>query len=460
MINILLKNRYLIQQQLGKRGGRETFLAQDQITQQLVVIKFLKFGLDFEWEHLKLFEREAQTLQNISHPAIAQYLDYFEIDLPNCQGFALVQSYIQAQSLTEQIQQGRNFSESEVKQIAAKILEILIYLHNRKPPIIHRDIKPSNILLTKSFENNIGEIYLIDFGSVQNVVAREGGTITIVGTYGYMPPEQFGDRCVPASDLYSLGATLIYLITGIQPADLPQQEGKIQFETGVNLSIELTAWLRKMTEPSLDKRFNSAQLALQELNNPSKKYQNNIVISQPIDSQINLYKTQEKIEITVPPAGFNPGLIGLTTFAIAWNSFIAFWTYNAVFIAPFPINIIFGLFSLPFWTAGLGMVGGILFTLFGKKKLIINQQRIAFIYQLFQFKYQNPKPSPTAGIIKIQRHNYLHLQNSDSESTKFSPTLQIWVGKNKYQLDSLSEPELDWLAQELSDWLNLPIVRD
>jgi serine/threonine protein kinase len=460
MQDLVLRDRYLIQQQLGKRGGRETLLAQDQITQELVVIKLLKFGLDFEWEHLKLFEREAQTLQNISHPAIPKYLDYFEIDLPNCKGFALVQSYIQAQSLAEQIKQGGNFSESEIKQIAAKILEILIYLHERKPPIIHRDLKPSNILLTKGFEEYIGDIYLVDFGSVQNVAAREGGTITIVGTYGYMPPEQFGDRCVPASDLYSLGATLIYLITGIQPADLPQQEGKIQFETGVNLSRELTAWLRKMTEPSLDKRFNSAQLALQELKNPPQQSQNNLVLTKPIDSQINLYKTQEKIEITIPPEGFNPGLIGLITFAIAWNSFIAFWTYNAVFIAPFPINIIFGLFSLPFWTAGMGMIGGILFTLFGKKKLVINQQKIAFIYQLFKFKYRNPKPSPTTGIIKLQRHNYLHLKDSDGKSTKYSPTFQIWVGKNKYQFDSLSEPELDWLAQELSDWLNLPVVRD
>ncbi|BAU65160.1 Serine/Threonine protein kinase [Stanieria sp. NIES-3757] len=460
MQDLVLRDRYFIQQQLGKRGGRETFLAQDRITQELVVIKLLKFSLDFEWEHLKLFEREAQTLQNISHPAIPKYLDYFEIDLPNCKGFALVQSYIQAQSLAEQIKTGINFSESEIEQIAIKILEILIYLHNRKPPIIHRDLKPSNILLTNSFEEHIGKIYLVDFGSVQNVVAREGGSITIVGTYGYMPPEQFGDRCVPASDLYSLGATLIYLITGIQPADLPQQEGKIQFETGVNLSQELTAWLRKMTEPSLDKRFHSAQLALQELKNPPQQPRNNLVISQPIDSQITLHKTQEKIEIVVPPEGFNPGLIGLMTFAIAWNSFIAFWTYNAVFIAPFPINIIFGLFSLPFWTAGMGMVGGILFTLFGKKKLVINQQQIAFIYQLFQFKYQNTKPSATAGIIKLQKNNYLNIKNSDGESTKYSPSIQIWVGKNKYQLDSLSEPELDWLAQELSDWLNLPVIQN
>lgn len=459
MNQAILRDRYIIQKQLGKRGGRETLLAQDKITQKLVVIKLLKFGFDFEWEYLKLFEREAQTLQNISHPAIPKYLDYFEIDLPNCKGFALVQSYLKAQSLAEQIKVGKNFTEEEIKQIAAKNLEILIYLHARKPPIIHRDLKPSNILLTNSFENNIGEVYLIDFGSVQNVAAREGGTITIVGTYGYMPPEQFGDRCVPASDLYSLGATLIYLITGIQPADLPQQEGKIQFETGIVLSQELIAWLQKMTEPSLDKRYNSARIALQELNNPPQ-LQNNLFFAQPFDSKIKLNKTSEKIEIIIPSEGFKFNSISLITFAIAWNSFIAFWTYNAIFIAPFPINIIFGLFSLPFWTAGLGMIGTILFNLFGQKKLIIDSERIVLIYQLLKFKYRHLKSDITAQITKLTRNNYARIKNTDGESVQFNPTLKIWVGKNKYQLDSLSEPELDWLAEELSNWLNLPIEKD
>jgi serine/threonine protein kinase len=246
MQRLVLRDRYSVEQQLGKRGGRETLLAKDLVTQQLVVIKLLKFGLDFEWEQLKLFEREAQTLQNISHTAIPKDLDFFELDLDNCKGFALVQSYIQAESLAEQIKQGRTFSEAEIKQLAQKILEILSYLHNRKPPIIHRDLKPSNILLTNRSGNKIGDVYLVDFGSVQNVAAREGGTITIVGTYGYMPPEQFGDRCITASDLYSLGATLIYLVTGIQPADLPQKDGKILFEEISNLSLEFTAYLLKV----------------------------------------------------------------------------------------------------------------------------------------------------------------------------------------------------------------------
>ncbi|MHC5829679.1 MAG: serine/threonine protein kinase, partial [Nostoc sp.] len=122
------------------------------------------------------------------------------------------------------LQTGRTFTEAEVKQIAKAVLEILVYLHGLYPPVIHRDIKPSNILLGDRSGNSVGQLYLVDFGSVQTVLATETGTRTVVGTYGYMPPEQFGGRTVAASDLYSLGATLIYLVTGTYPADLPQKD--------------------------------------------------------------------------------------------------------------------------------------------------------------------------------------------------------------------------------------------
>ncbi|HEY9301207.1 MAG TPA: protein kinase, partial [Phormidium sp.] len=190
MIGQVLGERYQIQQQLSKKPGRETFLACDLVTQELVVVKILKFGGDFEWDHLKLFEREAQILQTLSLPAIPKYLNGFDLDLPNCKGFVLVQTYIKAISLEAHLKAGRTFSEAEVKQIAENLLEILIYLHGQKPPIIHRDIKPSNILLNNRSGNYVGNVYLVDFGSVQNLAAVEGGTFTIVGTYGYMPVEQ------------------------------------------------------------------------------------------------------------------------------------------------------------------------------------------------------------------------------------------------------------------------------
>jgi serine/threonine protein kinase len=239
-----LHNRYHIQRQLGHNAGRHTLLAQDLHTQELVVLKILSFNSDFRWEDLKLFEREAETLKSLSHPAIPRYLDSFELDLPDCRGFVLVQTYIDATSLQDWIKRGRTFSEDEVKQIAKALLNVLSYLHDRNPPVIHRDIKPSNILLTSDRSaHQVGDLYLVDFGSVQTAV-RETGTMTIVGTYGYMPPEQFSGRAFRASDLYSLGATLIYLVTGTHPADLLQEDLLLEFEPVTHLSPSFVQWLK------------------------------------------------------------------------------------------------------------------------------------------------------------------------------------------------------------------------
>jgi len=266
-IHTVLGNRYQIQTLLGRQTGRRTFLAVDSDTQTQVVVKLLLFGPDFTWEDLKLFEREAETLKSLQHPAIPQYLDFFEAETQVGKGFALVQSYLEAKSLQAWVTAGRSFSEAELKNIASQLLEILDYLHNRQPPVIHRDIKPSNILLGDRTGNSPGTIYLVDFGSVQT--AAHGGTMTIVGTYGYMPHEQFGGRALPASDLYSVGATLIYLATGQHPADLPQHNLRIGFEPFVSLSASFTDWIRRLTAPNIAQRPDSARAALQTLTRPS-----------------------------------------------------------------------------------------------------------------------------------------------------------------------------------------------
>ena len=300
MVSEILGTRYQQQQELGKKAGRRTLLCSEQVTGKQVVVKLLTFTSDFKWDDLKLFEREAEALKSLSHPAIPRYLNYFEVNSPRLAGFALVQSYIPAQSLEEQVRNGRIFAEAEVEEIAKAILEILIYLHGQNPPLIHRDIKPSNILLGDRSGNSVGQVYLVDFGSVQTVAASEGATRTVVGTYGYMPPEQFGGRTVPASDLYGLGATLIYLVTGIHPADLPQKDFRIQFKQLANFSPAFSNWLRQMCEPSLEKRFQGASLALQALNQ-----NHTVAINKPFSSKIRFKKSSDFLEIFIPPTQFN-----------------------------------------------------------------------------------------------------------------------------------------------------------
>ena len=298
LLGEILGNRYKCDRRLGKQAGRQTLLARDLKTQQQVVVKLLSFSSDFNWEDLKLFEREVETLKSLSHPAIPQYLDSFEIDTPSRKGFALVQTYIEAKSLQEYLSDGRTFRESEVKQLATALLDILGYLHQRQPPVIHRDIKPSNILLKNRSGNSVGEVYLVDFGAVQTLATQQGKTVTVVGTYGYMPPEQFGGRAVPASDLYSLGATLIALITKQHPADLPQKDLQIEFEQFTQLSPGFTSWLKWMTHPSLERRPASVQIAKEVLEKPQ---------------QINKYSLPLKLGIRVDIFSLFGTAIGYST---------------------------------------------------------------------------------------------------------------------------------------------------
>jgi len=446
MASKILKERYVIQKQLSKNAGRRTLLARDLQTQELVAIKLLIFGEDVCWDDLKLFEREAQTLQLLSHPAIPRYLDYFDVDVPTGKGFALVQSYIPAKSLEEWLKSGRTFSEAEIKQLAKALLEILRYLHGQQPPVIHRDIKPSNILLANRSGNSVGDVYLVDFGSVQTLAARKGGTITVVGTYGYMPPEQFGGRNVPASDIYSLGATLIYLVTGRHPAELSQGNLQIQFESTVNLNPDLIAWLKWMTQPSLNRRLASAKEALEALENPRQPTDISMVRQKPFGSRIELKQDGENLEVVIPPKN------------LSFRNF--YWIFVGTFfclgIVLFPfiwiIPVIQGAFFwiIPFlvflpicW--GLGLVIGCsvlwerLVTFFRWTRIKIDDRQISVTHLWPWCHYQ---------VAPIKKESMME------GSMYIRDSMLTYVFDEKYyetlRISHATPPEIEWLTNEIS----------
>jgi serine/threonine protein kinase len=440
----VLAERYQVQRQLGKQTGRQTLLARDLQTQKLVVIKQLFLGSDFEWQDLKLFEREAETLKALDHPAIPRYLDYLEIDEPDSKGFALVQTYVKGKTLEEHLKAGRTFSETEVKELAKSLLAILSYLHKQNPPVIHRDIKPSNILLHSRAGNSVGQVYLVDLGSVQNQAAKLGGTITVVGTYGYMAPEQFGGRSVPASDLYGLGATLIYLVTGLHPTELSQQNLKIQFGDRVpHLNPNLIHWLEWMTEPSLSKRLSSAKEAWRALKK-TRPVDKIPMAVQPQGSDIKLRKTSEFIEIIVPPQGVGFGLIAL---------FAGWIPANFALLQPFvdrgQVYPALNLISI-IWLVTVVVM--FLCALFRESRLRIDRQQISHTSNLLGLRWNYAKPArrQDIGQLEIKQIGYKVFQ------------MIIQAGNQKYRLgveQGLSESESEWLATELSQWLGLKIQR-
>jgi serine/threonine protein kinase len=464
LIGQILNDRYQIQSLLGRQVGRRTFLATDLTTQTSVVLKLLLFGPDFTWEDLKLFEREADTLKSLDYPSIPTYLDSFELEIELGRGFGLVQSYIEARSLQAWIDSGRSFSEAELKAIATQLLDVLIYLHRQQPPVIHRDIKPSNILLDDSRSGHSpGQIYVVDFGSVQTL--HHSGTLTIVGTYGYMPPEQFGGRTEPASDLYSLGATVIYLLTRTHPADLPIRNGRIQFKASSQVSASFEAWLKCLIQPDCERRFTSTQLALTALNDEHFIAPTYLPLAaKPADSKVELTKTNDQIQITIPPVGWRRKLeviytnIGLTLFCCLplllglWHP-LAFWLVTPV--VSYPIFFLWKQMT---------------FQIFETRKLQINQREI----QLTQcsFGFNKIRSAPRQDIIRIERFSHasqlaMTQYWQDHENIKpILSTLSVWAGNQDFSIGNtdfyygikrLTEVELDWLAVELGEWLELPI---
>jgi serine/threonine protein kinase len=289
----ILGDRYEVERQIGKQTGRWTLLARDLRSDERVVLKLLFLDEQLEWDDLKLFEREVEILKSLSHPSIPRYLGYFEHQLPTDKALVLIQTYVEGKSLEQCLQQRRIFTEAETKQLAKALLNILVYLHGRQPAILHRDIKPSNILLANR------QAYLVDFGSVKAIRGKdETSSFTVVGTYGYMPPEQFGGRALPASDLFSLGATLITLIAGNHPSSLPHKGIKIDFSQIPNLSPEYADWLEWLTEPNLEQRAKSAQEALQALDQGRQTRFHSV--AKPIDTKISLTKDSNSLEILVP----------------------------------------------------------------------------------------------------------------------------------------------------------------
>jgi tRNA A-37 threonylcarbamoyl transferase component Bud32 len=242
----LRDGRYAVVRLLGEGAQAATFEAVDKKEGRPVAIKRFRVRGAKSWKEVELAEREARVLASIAHPGLPRYVEHFE----DGGELFLVTELIEGESLLSLRKRGVVFSEADVVRFLRDVALVLDYLHGRAPPVVHRDIKPSNVLRRKD-----GSFALIDFGSVRDKMKPEGGS-TVVGTFGFMAPEQFQGRAMPASDVYAAGATALAMLTGREPEDLPHKGLAIDVAAslGVGCSPALLRVLSSMLEPDPDRR--------------------------------------------------------------------------------------------------------------------------------------------------------------------------------------------------------------
>jgi WD40 repeat protein/tetratricopeptide (TPR) repeat protein len=248
---------YRIVRTLGRGGHGTTFEAMREATGERVALKRLAVAEVSAWKSFELFQREAQVLSRLQHSAAPRYIEHFTVEGASGDTLYIAQEFVEGRSLAEVVHANGPMAEHEVRRVADELLQVLDYLGRQIPPVIHRDIKPENVILRPN-----GAIALVDFGAARATAAPPQGGSTTVGTYGYMAPEQLHGVATPATDIYGLACTLLFLLTGRSPVNLPRRKLRIDFRAHASVSASFAQWLDRALEPAPEDRFPSASSAL------------------------------------------------------------------------------------------------------------------------------------------------------------------------------------------------------
>jgi len=296
--------------------------------------------------------------------------------------FVLVQEHIPGTSLEAWVGSGWG-TETEIRALGAQILRILGYIHSLHPPLIHRDLNPKNLIRRED-----GQVFLVDFGGVQDAIRLESGaSATVIGTPGYVPMEQYMGRATVRSDYYAFAATLLFLLSHRSPADFPLEELKIDLSALNGLSRDLTMILANWLEPDETRR-------------------------------------------TLRPEN------ALASLTLVWLGFVAVW--DAIVIG-MRAPTVFVLFSIPFWAMGLFLLRKVFYGLFGQVTLEFSASRGFRWVREFLGKKEIAAPLADVGEC-ISRTAYL--VNNQPQNV-----LELEVGAKTIKFgEFLSDREKQWLA--------------
>jgi serine/threonine protein kinase, bacterial len=241
-------HQYQILKTLGQGGMGTTYLAWDTV--KLLVLKEMNADMVAIPKAQELFEREAKILQSLHHPGIPEYYDFFVADGRKY----LAMELIHGQDLDLYAIEHGTVSVAQAVKWMIQLCEILGYIHQQQPPLIHRDVKPANILV-RTIDH---QIFLLDFGAVKEIGTLGG---TKIGAPDYMAPEQNSGQPCTQSDLYAIGPTLIFLLTGRNPADyIELLPGGYRFNLAAVpiVTPQLQALIDKVTQRRVRDRYPTA----------------------------------------------------------------------------------------------------------------------------------------------------------------------------------------------------------
>ncbi len=252
---------YVVTETLRESASASTYGVQRESDGAGFVLKRLAIANLQHWKQFDLFEREVAALKAIEHPFVPRWVDSHLDEEAGV--FVSVQTRVHGTTLRELLRTRGGLTAQEVDNYLRQALGILTHLHERAPQIIHRDINPSNVMIAN------GQVYLIDFGAVK-VGDGQSTSMTTVGTFGYMAPEQILGRSTVQSDLFGLGMTMIAMATGMEPASMPQNPttGQVDPSQSLRAPPHLARALLAMIRPGVGERPPSARSTLALLDQP------------------------------------------------------------------------------------------------------------------------------------------------------------------------------------------------
>lgn len=259
-IGFVLGGKYKILNEIGHGGMSTVYLAINEKANKTWAVKEIRKEGHEDFQIIrKSLIMEVEMLKKLSHPNLPSIVDIIDEE----DDFFIVMDYVDGKTLEEIMTERKTLSQDEVTRIAMQLGSVLLYLHEQNPPIIYRDLKPANIML-----KNDGSVVLIDFGTAREYEERKLEDTTCLGTRGYAAPEQFGGmgQTDARTDIYALGVTMYYLITGKNPAMPPYEIYPVRY-WDENLSSGLEHIITKCTNINPDDRYQSARDFIFDLEN-------------------------------------------------------------------------------------------------------------------------------------------------------------------------------------------------